>query len=64
MPKKKKISFVNPNFQQGPKEFNAYYLPYSPGIIWSYAKQFDIINDNFELDAFIVTGKQIGRAHV
>ena len=50
---KRKISFVNPNFQQGPKEFNAYYLPYSPAIIWSYVKQFDIINDNFELDEFI-----------
>lgn len=50
---KHKISFVNPNFQQGPKEFNAYYLPYSPGIIWSYVKQFDNINDNFELDEFV-----------
>ena len=50
---KKKISFVNPNFQQGPKEFNAYYLPYSPGIIWSYVNQFDNIADNFELDEFV-----------
>jgi hypothetical protein len=50
---KKKISFVNPNFQQGPKEFNAYYLPYSPGIIWSYVNQFDDITANFELDQFI-----------
>jgi radical SAM superfamily enzyme YgiQ (UPF0313 family) len=50
---KKKISFVNPNFQQGPKEFNAYYLPYSPGIIWSYVNQFDTIADNIELDQFI-----------
>ena len=50
---KKKISFVNPNFQQGPKEFNAYYLPYSPGIIWSYVNQFDDITDSFELDQFI-----------
>jgi radical SAM superfamily enzyme YgiQ (UPF0313 family) len=50
---KKKISFVNPNFQQGPKEFNAYYLPYSPGIIWSYVNQFDDITENFELDQFI-----------
>lgn len=50
---KKKISFVNPNFQQGPKEFNAYYLPYSPGIIWSYVNQFDTISDSFELDEFI-----------
>jgi len=51
--RKRKISFVNPNFQQGPKEFNAYYLPYSPGVIWSYVRQFDIIDDNFELDEFI-----------
>ena len=50
---KKKISFVNPNFQQGPKEFNAYYLPYSPGIIWSYVNQFDDITESFELDQFI-----------
>ena len=50
---KKKISFVNPNFQQGPKEFNAYYLPYSPGIIWSYVNQFDHISNNIELDQFI-----------
>jgi radical SAM superfamily enzyme YgiQ (UPF0313 family) len=50
---KKKISFVNPNFQQGPKEFNAYYLPYSPAVLWSYASQFDIIKDNYELGEFI-----------
>ena len=31
----KKISFVSPNFQQGPKEFNAYYLPYSPAVLWA-----------------------------
>ena len=32
----KKIGWVQPNFQQGPKEFNAFYLPYSAGVIWSY----------------------------
>ena len=32
---KKIVSFVNPNFQQGPKEFNAYYLPYTPAVLWS-----------------------------
>ena len=31
------ISFVQPNFQQGPREFNAYYLPYSAGVILSFA---------------------------
>jgi radical SAM superfamily enzyme YgiQ (UPF0313 family) len=50
---KKKISFVSPNFQQGPKEFNAYYLPYTPGVIWSYAVQFPEISENYELGDFI-----------
>jgi len=50
---KKKVSFVNPNFQQGPKEFNAYYLPYSCGVLWSYANQFPEIYNNYELGDFI-----------
>lgn len=50
---KKIVSFVNPNFQQGPKEFNAYYLPYSPAILWSYAQQFDTVNQHYELGTFI-----------
>ena len=50
---KKKISFVSPNFQQGPKEFNAYYLPYSCGILWSYAAQFPEVSDNYVLGDFI-----------
>lgn len=50
---KKKISFVSPNFQQGPKEFNAYYLPYSCGVLWSYAYQFPEISNNYELGEFI-----------
>lgn len=47
------VSFVNPNFQQGPKEFNAYYLPYSPAVLWSYVSQFKHITDKFELGEFI-----------
>ena len=48
-----KIAWVQPNFQQGPKEFNAYYLPYSCGILWSYAYQFPEISNNYELGDFI-----------
>ena len=48
-----KVSFVNPNFQQGPKEFNAYYLPYSVAVLWSYAIQFESINNNFTLGDII-----------
>ena len=50
---KRKISFVNPNFSQGPKEFNAYYLPYTPAILWAYSQQFTEISDNYELGDFI-----------
>jgi radical SAM superfamily enzyme YgiQ (UPF0313 family) len=53
MTKKKIVSFVNPNFQQGPKEFNAYYLPYSPAVLWSYVVQFPEISENFELGEFV-----------
>lgn len=50
---KRSVSFVNPNFQQGPKEFNAYYLPYSAGVLWSYVVQDKTISDNYELGEFI-----------
>jgi radical SAM superfamily enzyme YgiQ (UPF0313 family) len=50
---KKKISFVSPNFQQGPKEYNAFYLPYSPAVLWSYVNQFPHISDHYELGEFI-----------
>lgn len=50
---KKIVSFVNPNFQQGPKEFNAYYLPYSAAVLWCYVSQFDEVKDNYELGEFI-----------
>jgi tRNA A37 methylthiotransferase MiaB len=45
---KTKIAWVQPNFQQGPKEFNAHYLPYSAGVIWSYALTDPWIKENVE----------------
>ena len=50
---KKKISFVQPNFQQGPKEFNAYYLPYSAGVILSYALASQKVNSAWEIDHLV-----------
>lgn len=49
----KKISLIQPNFQQGPKEFNAHYLPYSVGVLWAYVNQFDTIKNYYELDQLI-----------
>ena len=48
-----KIAFVQPNFQQGPKEFNAYYLPYSAGVVWSYSLQDSWVRDNFSVTEWI-----------
>jgi len=44
-----RVAWVQPNFQQGPKEFNAYYLPYSAGVIWSYAMADPEVAAQFEL---------------
>ena len=41
------VAWVQPNFQQGPKEFNAYYLPYSAGVIWSYAMADPWVREHF-----------------
>jgi radical SAM superfamily enzyme YgiQ (UPF0313 family) len=49
----KKISFVNPNFQQGPQSLNAYYLPYTAGVLWAYAATSEIVSNNFKLEEFI-----------
>ena len=47
--KKQKVSFVSVNFQQGPTHLNAYYLPYSVGLLWSYISQFPEITERYEL---------------
>jgi putative methyltransferase len=49
----KRFSIVQPNFQQGPKEFNAHYLPYSAGVLWAYVNQFDSIKSNYQLEDLI-----------
>jgi len=51
--KKFKVSLVQPNFQQGPSEFNAYYLPYSIGCIWAYANSKPITQEYFELNQLV-----------
>ena len=49
----KRIGWVQPNFQQGPKEFNAYYLPYSAGVIWSYCLADPDIKTDWQCDDWI-----------
>ena len=53
MPKKKIISFVQPNFRVGPVTANAWYLPYSIGCIWAYANQFESVQQRFEIGEIV-----------
>lgn len=49
----KKISLVQVNFQQGPTNCKAYYLPYSVGCLWAYANSFEYVQNNYELEHII-----------
>lgn len=55
------VSFVDPNYPQGPIELNAYYLPYSVGTLWAYCDQFKEINSKFELGHYVWRRDQIDR---
>jgi tRNA A37 methylthiotransferase MiaB len=47
------VSLVQVNFQQGPREFNSYYLPYTAGVLWAYAQQHEEIRQHYRLDQLI-----------
>lgn len=47
------IGFLQPNFQSGPKHLNAFYLPYTVGILWSYAKQNATIAENYSVKRWV-----------
>ena len=49
---KKTISWVQPNFKQGPGGI-ASYLPYSAGILWSYSLTKEYIKKHLELDKLV-----------
>jgi len=48
-----KIAWAQPNFQQGPKEFNAYYLPYSAGVVWGYSLVDPWVRERFEVTEWL-----------
>lgn len=55
----KKLSFIQVNYSAGPKELNAYHLPYSVGRLWAYAQSFDNITQHCELHSFIYKRENI-----
>jgi len=42
-----RVGFVQPNFRSGPAHLNAYYLPYTVGVLWAYALTDPVVKDNF-----------------
>lgn len=58
MNKKLTISFVQPNFKQGPGGIAAY-LPYSSGLLWSHAQTNDIVKNNLSIDKLIYSREPI-----
>ena len=54
-----KVLLVQPNFKIGVGSLQGYWLPYSVGCLWSYAKQFNFVNENFELVDIIFQREKI-----
>ena len=47
------IGFVQPNFRVGPESANAYYLPYSVGVLWAAASQYTEISTKFNCGTIV-----------
>lgn len=56
-----KVLLVQPNFKIGVGSLQGYWLPYSVGCLWSYAKQFDFVNENFELADIVFRRENIDK---
>lgn len=48
-----RVSLVQPNFRQGPIGTNAYYLPYSVGVLWTYVMQNETVRQKCQLGEII-----------
>lgn len=55
----KTVCLIQPNFQQGPKELNSHYLPYSVGCLWAYAYSFPEIMEHFTLGDIVWSREDI-----
>lgn len=49
----KLLSLVQPNFQQGPKQYNAFQLPYSVGLLWAFARTSEVVQNAWSLDQIV-----------
>ena len=53
------VYLIQPNYDFGPDQIPEFYLPYTVGILWSYAVQFDNIKNNFKLAELIFKRENI-----
>ena len=56
-----RVLLVQPNFKIGVGSLQGYWLPYSVGCLWSYAKQYDFVNENFELADIVFKRENIDK---
>ena len=52
------VALVQPNFKIGGGSFVGYWLPYSVGCLWSYASQYDWLQESFILKDIIFKREQ------
>lgn len=52
------VALVQPNFKIGGGSFVGYWLPYSVGCLWSYANQYDWVQNSFTLKEIIFKREQ------
>lgn len=62
------VSFVQVNFSQGPQELNAYFLPYSAGVVLAYAleknKDWHLGELVWRRDSIEATAKRLSSSHL
>ena len=58
---KKNLYLFQPQYSIKYNNNSNYWIPYSAGCIWSYAKQFKDINDNINLDGLIFRREPISQ---
>ena len=52
------VALVQPNFKIGGGSFVGYWLPYSVGCLWSYANQYEWVQNSFNLKEIIFKREQ------
>ncbi len=55
------IYLIQPNYAASPGQANEYYLPYSVGVLWAFALESDLIQQNYKLCDIVFKRERIDR---